>query len=62
MRGSAGASDDHLQATALRAGCVFEHQVRRTVRRNDARLERHAQRGQGLSGVREGFPVRSANP
>jgi hypothetical protein len=44
VRGTAGAGDDHPQASRRCIFRVFEHVVGHPVRRHDARLVRHAER------------------
>ena len=58
--GAAGAGHDHLQPARLGAGGVGHHALGRAMGGDDAGLERHAQRFEGLGGVAHGRPVRLA--
>jgi len=56
---AAGARDQDFQATLLRRRRVFEEQIGRAMRRDNARLEGDGQRLQRLRAVEKRFPIGS---
>ncbi len=58
MRRATGTGDDDFEAACARGAGVFEQQIRRAMRRDDAGLERDAETLQRVGGGLERVPIR----